>query len=62
MLGLDDEYAAVDKIVTGILEYNDQEEIVKDEEIWLKTYKRIPHGLFLVYRKMQMDMLEVLKR
>ena len=62
LLGLGDEYAAVDKIVEGIQEYNAQENIAEKEQISLKTYKGIPHGLFLVYRRMQLDMLDVLNR
>jgi pimeloyl-ACP methyl ester carboxylesterase len=62
LLGLGDEYAAVDKIVEGIQEYNAQENITEKEQISLKTYKGIPHGLFLVYRRMQLDMLDVLSR
>ena len=62
LLGLADEYAAVAKIVAGIEEYNTDVAQVEEEKIWLKTYRGIPHGLFLVHRRMQQDMLEVLQR
>jgi pimeloyl-ACP methyl ester carboxylesterase len=75
LLGLADEYAAVDKIVGGIEEFNkgfgsagagaeEEEEEEEDEgkRILLKTYKGVPHGLFLFHKRMQDDMLEALQR
>ena len=35
---------------------------VKHQKIILKTYRGVPHGLFLFHKRMQEDMLEALQR
>jgi len=88
LLGLADEYAAVNKIVNGINEFNERLEEsggesgggesesgggesgdgggkgkeMKNQQIILKTYRGVPHGLFLFHKRMQEDMLEALQR
>jgi pimeloyl-ACP methyl ester carboxylesterase len=77
LLGTADEYIAVDKIVGGIEEFNsdirvgnkNRNEQTKSDyncweqgAIWLKTYRGVPHGIFLFHKRMQNDMLKILNR